>query len=489
MNTLTQHLGEILGVDNVQDDPAIIEAYTGDLSFTLPVKPRCAVKPQNTEQVQKIVQWANQTHTALVPISSGPPHFRGDTVPGVENSIMVDLSGMKRIIRIDRRNRMMIIEPGITFGQIQPELAKAGLRLASPLLPRSNKSVITALLEREPIIIPRLQWAFLDPLRCLQVVWGDGVKMNTGDAESLGTLEQEWEMGYAQMMATGPQQTDFYKLVAAAQGSMGIVTWASVRCEVLPEAHRLFFIPSDKLEDLIELLYKILKFRFGDELFILNRWSLASILENSTDRIDALARKLPGWALLVGISGGVVLAQEKVEYQQRDIAEMAQQAGLKLQSMICGIEGNRLLNIILDPSREPYWKLAYKGGCQDIFFLSTLEKAPDFVKAMYAVAESQDYPCAEIGTYIQPVHQGASCHIEFNLPYDPQHSPGVNRLKELYIKASEKLLERGAYYSRPYGVWSDIAYEKDPQSAAVLQKLKGIFDPHHILNPGKLCFK
>jgi len=40
------------------------------------------VKPTSVEEVQAIVRWANETGTPLVPVSSGPPHFYGDTVNG-----------------------------------------------------------------------------------------------------------------------------------------------------------------------------------------------------------------------------------------------------------------------------------------------------------------------------------------------------------------------------------------------------------------------
>jgi FAD/FMN-containing dehydrogenase len=50
------------------------------------------------------------------------------------------------------------------------------------------------------------------------------------------------------------------------------------------------------------------------------------------------------------------------------------------------------------------------------------------------------------------------------------------------------MLRRGAYYSRPYGIWSQLAFNRDAQTTIVLRKIKGIFDPNNILNPGKLCF-
>jgi FAD/FMN-containing dehydrogenase len=145
MDSKKEKLIGIVGEKNVFDTPEALEAYSRDQSFVRPMNPWFVVRPKNIDEVKAIVKWANQTRTPLVPVSSGPPHFHGDTVPSVTEAVIVDLSGMKKIIRIDRRNRMALIEPGVTYSQLQPELAKEGLRVSTPLLPRANKSVIASL--------------------------------------------------------------------------------------------------------------------------------------------------------------------------------------------------------------------------------------------------------------------------------------------------------------------------------------------------------
>jgi FAD/FMN-containing dehydrogenase len=477
-----------VGKENYIDDPETLESYSKDESFVHPLRPWSIVRVQNVSQVQEVVQWANRNHTPLVPVSSGPPHFKGDTVPSSPGAIIVDLSGMNNVIHLDVHNRMALIEPGVTYTQLQPQLAAEGLRVSSPLAPRGNKSVVASLLEREPIVIPRYQWAPQDPLRCLEVVWGDGQKMTTGEAGSLGTLEEEWAKKLAQVNPAGPGQADFYKFTSAAQGSMGIVTWASIKCELLPQIHKLFFVPSTRLESLLDLAYDILRFRFGDELLILNNWNLASILGLEPSQIKTLAAQLPRWMLLVGIAGRERLPRERVAYQEKDLMEMAQKFGLQLLPAVPGASGDEVLNAILNPSREPYWKLTYQGACQEIFFLNTLENAPQFVQVMYKVAEVQGYSTSEVGIYIQPIHQGASCHIEFDLPFNRRNLRDVNHMRELFTIASEELIKQGAYYSRPYGIWANLAFNRDAQTTIVLKKIKGIFDPGNIMNPGKLCF-
>jgi FAD/FMN-containing dehydrogenase len=269
---------------------------------------------------------------------------------------------------------------------------------------------------------------------------------------------------------------------------MGIVTWASIKCEVLPELHKLFFVPSRRLDDLISFFYRLLRLRFGDELLLLNGSNIASVLGDGADQTRALKEKLPPWVILVGLAGRNMLPKERVEFQKKDITDIAQRFGLQLMPAIPGAGAGEVLEALLNPSREPYWKLGYKGGCQDIFFLTTLNRTPEFVRTMYSVAEDYGYPISEIGVYIQPVHQGANCHCEFSLPFDPGDPGEAIKFRDLFTRASEELSKQGAFFSRPYGIWANMAYNRDAQMTAVLKKIKGIFDPNNIMNPGKLCF-
>ncbi|OGO20296.1 MAG: hypothetical protein A2Z15_09495 [Chloroflexi bacterium RBG_16_50_11] len=277
-------------------------------------------------------------------------------------------------------------------------------------------------------------------------------------------------------------------MLSGAQGSMGIVTWASVKCQVLPSIQKLYFVSSEKLENLIDFVYRLLRFRFGDELFILNNFTLSSILGSGAEVIKKMILELSPWVVLLGIAGRERLPAERVAFQEKDISDIARQSGLQLEMEIPGAKNSEVKQAVLNPSGEPYWKLAYKGGCQDIFFLTTLDKTPEFVKTMYSVAEKCRYPASEIGVYIQPVHQGASCHCEFHLPYDRANPQETAMMQEFFVKASEALFKQGAYFSRPYGIWADMVYNSDKQTTAVLKKLKGIFDPNNVMNPGKLCF-
>jgi FAD/FMN-containing dehydrogenase len=395
---------------------------------------------------------------------------------------------MNKILKINRRNRLALIEPGVTYSQLQSELRKEGLRIIMPLLPHGNKSVLASLLEREPLLSPRYQWNLLEPLRSLEIIWGNGDKFYSGSGTFRGDKEEDWEQGLVPLQGPGPGQLDFYKFVSAAQGSMGIVTWASVKCEILPELRKLFFIPAKKIEDVIDCVYTLLKFRFGDELFILNNTCLAFILAGKPAGVESLKQKLPQWTVVVGITGGYILPRERVEAREKDIRDITRQFGLKMVQAIPGCRSSELLELLPAPSGEPYWKIRYRGGAQEIFFLTTLDKTPGFITTINSLAEEQQYPVSDTGIYIQPVHQGTGCHCEFILPFHRENQAEISMVETLFRNTSRALFRQGAYFSRPYGIWAGMIYNADERNTVVTQKIKKLFDPHNIMNPGKLCF-
>ena len=133
METKRRQLAAIVGEDNVLDDPNTLEQFSSDESLCEPLRPWFVVKPASESEVQALVKWANATATPLVPVSSGAPHFYGDTVPTATEAVIVDLSRMKAIKRIDRRNRIVVIEPGVTYSELAPALAKEGLQNSAPI--------------------------------------------------------------------------------------------------------------------------------------------------------------------------------------------------------------------------------------------------------------------------------------------------------------------------------------------------------------------
>ena len=226
----------------------------------------------------------------------------------------------------------------------------------------------------------------------------------------------------------------------------------------------------------------------GDVCFLVNNHTLACILAQDGKDIPALRESLPPWLLVFNIEGTGVCPEEKLEYQEGDFRDLAQQFGLEPVDVVAGLKAEDVLEVVSRPSGEPYWKLKSSGGCHDVFFLTTLDETPEFITAMYSLTDAYGYPATDVGVYLQPAMQGCNCHCEFNLSFDPTDSEEVDKVRRLVTEGSEALADMGGFFSRPYGSWADFAYRRDAESTAALRKVKGIFDPNNIMNPGKLCF-
>jgi FAD/FMN-containing dehydrogenase len=480
---------KIVGSGSINCEQATLEAYSSDMSFVNVIKPECVVKPRNARDIKEIVRLANETLTPLVPVSSGPPHFRGDTVPSIGGAVIVDLSGMKKIIRVDSANRMVMFEPGVTYGELIPELAKSGLRFNMPLLPRQSKSVVGSLLEREPVTMPIYHWDISDPLSCVEIVFGTGDIFRTGAAAGPGTIEEQWEAGGAQQEAAGPTQFSLYRVIQGAQGTLGIVTWSSAKCELLPKLEESFLTGSSQLDKLVEMVHWLIRLRLVNECFVLNNTNLASILAREfPGEYQEIKSSLPPWVLFFTIAGYEYFPEKRVSASTKDMQEIAQKLGLEPLPSIGKVSANQVLSTVQQPCVEPYWKVRRQGACEDIFFITTNDKLPVLVDTMKSLASAADYLASEMGIYFQPIVQNANCHLEFNLFYDPHNLAEAGKVRELAKKATRALTAQGAFFSRPYGENTDAIFGSHASTVEALKRVKSIFDPNNTMNPGKLCF-
>jgi hypothetical protein len=177
-----------------------------------------------------------------------------------------------------------------------------------------------------------------------------------------------------------------------------------------------------------------------------------------------------------------------VDVQVHEIEDAAKKYSLKLSDCTEDLSNAEIQALLESLSPDSHWKLAAKGGCQDVFFLSTLDKVPQLIQTAEEAAGRLGYAAADMGIYVQPQHQGSAQHVELSFFYDPANRSEVAKIKSVYEAVSRALVEGNAYFSRPYGLWADLVYSRDATATRVLRVAKRIVDPQQVLNPGKLCF-
>lgn len=475
---LKDEIAAIVGQDNVTDDAGVLEGYAGDISFVPRRRPLVAVYPGCTEEVREIVRLAVNRSVAVTPRSSAVS-FYGASIPS-EPGILMDLRRMDRILEIDPRDRKVKVEPGVTWAQVQNELEKHGMMVASPLLPHRSKSVLTSTMEREPMVIVKSEYN--DNLMTGEVVTGRGELFWLGTALSRGMVGRSNPEAF--ILGT--------KIFRGQQGTLGIATWANIKAEFLPVMDRLFFMPSARPDDIASPIYATQRLMIGGELFVLNNFNLASIMcQMGLGDFSALRRELPAYATVIVLSGQKRMPEKRIEYEEEALFGVAERFGKTPTQTLAGVKGidQALLGLLRKPwPQENYWKFYPKTAFFDVFFHAPLNRAPEFIRAIASVASNYGYAEQDIGIYLQPVERARVAYQCFTFHYDRENQMEKERARELYLEASRTVLDMGGLFTSPYGAWAGMVFARATGYVKILRSVKKAFDPHGILNPGKLCF-
>lgn len=467
---------------SITEDPALRAAFASDRDTSQGPLPNAVARPQTPEEMQTLVQWANACGVKIIPVSSTGTHRRGDTVPGAANTVIADLSGMRRMIHADARDKIAIIEPGIDFGTIDSLLAPQGLRAYRPLRPRAGKSVLASYLDREPLIHPNDHWDVGDPFGGSAMVLGNGDLVLTGSAAIEGTLQQQLDNGSRQMLCTGPGHTDLLRVVQGSQGTLGTVVWAAVYCERVPAVEKSHFVTAASLPPIVALARELLLRRITSTLFIVDGLQLAMLMAAQGDDVFALASRLPAWNLFVTQSGTRLRPAQKLAWQVADLRACAQAHDCAVEGALAG-QGADGFAASLRATSEGCYRDRAAGAHQELFFLQTFSGLSEIMAAKAACTNADLGP---VGTYLQPMAQGTYCHVEFTLPHAPQQR---DRVVPHWQTLTQSCAQAGAFFSRPYGGWRELAFAGDDSVQTMLTAAKSLLDAKHTMNPHRLPYR
>jgi FAD/FMN-containing dehydrogenase len=501
-DSILQELAAIVGDDNASDDLFVLDTYSRDQSFTSPRRPNYVARPGKAEEVQEIVRMANSHMIPVIPYSSGT-NFHGGAVPN-HGGILVDLQRMNNIDYIDERNWHALIEPGVTYSQLQAELEKRNLRVATPITSPPSASVLVDYLERNPVITAP-DFIFGNELFSTY-----DIVMPTGELFTIGHPPTT----KARASAPDGPALDFYRLFMGAQGTFGIVVRMAIRLLALPNAQKVLFIPADTVERTVEIIQRIERKELGLECFALNSFDLAAILvEDPTQdeklrkgkyigtrgakpwaaeqiaQFGKLRESLPPWTVAICLTSWSRRPEEKLEYQELDIRDLAVELGFEIKNTVGDIPA--LDKIIMEEVLLP-WRMqkrfGYKGSCHGLMFHARPDTVPALETTIYEVASSYHYPTSDIGGYLLPIERARTIYCEYDLHCNLDDAVDNQRVKELYEEVSKVLVDRGAFFDRPYGPWAEVMYSRAGSYTDYLKRVKKQLDPNNILNPGKLCF-
>ncbi|MCP4693452.1 MAG: hypothetical protein GY859_35770, partial [Desulfobacterales bacterium] len=284
----------------------------------------------------------------------------------------------------------------------------------------------------------------------VEMITGAGQLFRTGGAAGPGDLTDQWKAGDAQKFPMGPGALDAMRLFQGARGGLGVVTWCTTKAEAIPTGETLHLLESDALEPLIEITYGMLRRLHPDICFILNGPGLAAVKHRDAESWRKGKEALSPWNLVFSLSMPKFAGEEKLAYVRREITDLCNQHGLSRSLDGFQARHQRLHDIITNPSHpvnDRWWKLAGMPSTRELFFQTTLDRAPTFLPEVESIRRERKGGWRDMLCYIQPQLGGRCCHMEFIFPTETS-APGAS--DEMTGLLAERLKSNGGFFSRPY---------------------------------------
>jgi 4-cresol dehydrogenase (hydroxylating) len=213
---LLDELRAIVGADAVVADADMVERTTRSC---LPFRttPQAVVYPQSAEQVQEVVRLAARAGVPVWPVSTGRNWGYGEKLAVYDEGITLVLERMNRILHVDEQLAYAVIEPGVTYQQINDHLKRTGSRLwadcpgSTPLA-----SVLGNALDKGRGLTPMAD--HFGAMCGFDVVLPDGTLLETGGGPACGNAVR-----HTYKWGVGPYTDGLF-----AQSNLGVVVKAGV---------------------------------------------------------------------------------------------------------------------------------------------------------------------------------------------------------------------------------------------------------------------
>lgn len=214
--TVIGDLRSLLG-DRIETDEDIRDAHARDASYHQPRLPDAVVFPVCNEEVSKIVKCCARYRTPVVPYGTGTAVEGG--IIAIRGGVCIDLSRMKRILRIGRADLDATVEAGVTRKLLNRHLAEAGTGLYFPVDPGADASLGGMAATRASGSAAVGYGTMRENVLGLTAVLADGSVVRAG--------------GRARKSSAG---YDLAHLFVGSEGTLGVITEVTLKLARVPEA-------------------------------------------------------------------------------------------------------------------------------------------------------------------------------------------------------------------------------------------------------------
>ncbi|MEN8800898.1 MAG: FAD-linked oxidase C-terminal domain-containing protein [Thiogranum sp.] len=449
-----KQLETLLGKQQLFTDPADCRAYGYDNS-TLQGQPIAVALPESHQQVAAIVA-ACRTHGISLITRGQATGTTGATVPVDEHTLVLSMLRMNSIIEINRDNRLMVVQPGVTNQAVQDAAAEQGFfwppdpTSAAVCTIGGNLAYNSAGPRAVKYGTPR------ENTLALKAVTGAGETLYTGVRTSKGVV------GY-----------DLTRLLIGSEGTLAIITEATLKLTPLQPAKCTLRAIYRDVHSAARAVSNImaqavtpcaLEFMDGNAIDMVRNDALASLPREA------------GALLMIEVDG---IDSQLDELVSRIVEAASVEGSLDIQQARSQQEVTALWETrkALSPALR---RVAPKKINEDV--VVPVSRMHELVDRLAILSEKHAIQIVNFG------HAGNG-NLHVNLLYDPDKSDQKQRTEACLRDVFTAVLDMEGTISGEHGIglvkrtW--VAKELDRTSLNLMHAIKKQFDPDGILNPGK----
>lgn len=454
LESFLARLCEALGADNVRREAAELWAYGYDNSRRHAL-PQVVAFATSHEQVAAAVKLCNEFSVPLVARGLGTG-TTGATVP-VRGGLVLSLERMRDIVDIDPANRVMVVQPGVTNQEVQDAAAAHGFfwppdpTSAAYCSVGGNLAYNSAGPRAVKYGTPR------ENTLGLRAVTGAGESIRTGVYTTKGVV------GY-----------DFTRLLIGSEGTLALITEATLRLTPLPGGKRTLRAVYRDMHSAAAAVASImagavtpcaLEFMDGSAIDMIRGYSDSDLPQQA------------GAMLMLEVDGPA----ECLEPAAEAVARLARNEGLvALDTARSAEEVERLWQTrkALSPALR---NIAPKKINEDV--VVPVSNMPALIDGLAGLSSRYGIPIVNFG------HAGNG-NIHVNLLVDPADPQQMEHARACLSDVFDLVLALHGTISGEHGVGLEkrdfVPREIDPITLELMRKVKRQFDPNGILNPDKM---
>ncbi|OPX34564.1 MAG: hypothetical protein B1H11_10660 [Desulfobacteraceae bacterium 4484_190.1] len=448
-----QLLKDILSPERVSSGQSNLDLHSIDQSHHPPSRPDAVLWPINAQEVSDILAFASQENIPVTAWGSGSS-LEGNPIP-VFKGLVLDFTYMNRILQIREKDFQADVEPGVIYQRLNTRLKHTGLFFAPD--PGAHATIGGIIANNAGGIRSVRYGSARQNVLQIKVVLANGEQITAG-SRSLKTSS-----GY-----------DLLDLFVGSEGTLGLITEATVRLRGLPERSVAAIVSFPSVKMAAKAVFDII--RSGLEPAALELMDTNCIrLINREDSIGI--NESP--SLFIEFYG---VAKAQLEQEMDMVREISRHAGTN--GFVSGI-GDRDRNALLKARYELGEKIRRSHPGRTHIVLDVAVPISSFPKTVsFAKQESS---VTDIPFYIFGHAGSGNLHLVLmGKTDDPTEWAAIDRINESIV---EMAIRQGGTATGEHGVGigkKKFMFTEHGTGLKWMHNIKKLLDPQGILNPGKI---